>query len=112
LAEAYRFGAAVADRPEIRSLSPGARPASPATLEALHDLVVREAYSIPHVVGTCAMGRSPDEGGVVDHRGRVHGVEGLFVADASVIPDAPAGFPHLVTMMLAEHLSEHSLGQG
>jgi choline dehydrogenase-like flavoprotein len=30
----------------------------------------------------------------------------LFVIDASIIPDAPSGFPHLIRIMLAEHLAE------
>ena len=51
------------------------------------------------------MGPSPDAGDVVDAAGRVHGVDGLRVIDASVIPDAPSGFPHLVTIMVAEHLA-------
>jgi choline dehydrogenase len=68
--------------------------------------VIENAYSIPHVVGTCAMGPSAEDGAVVDALGRVHGVERLSVIDASIIPDAPAGFPHVVTIMLAEHLSE------
>ena len=68
--------------------------------------IIENAYSIPHVVGTCAMGPSPADGAVVDTLGRVHGVEHLSIADASIIPDPPAGFPHLVTIMLAEHLSE------
>ena len=59
-----------------------------------------------HVVGTCRMGPSPDAGDVVDTDGRVHGVDGLWVIDASVIPDAPSGFPHLVTIMVAEHLAQ------
>jgi choline dehydrogenase-like flavoprotein len=52
------------------------------------------------------MGPSPDHGAVVDASGRVYGIEELFVVDASIIPDAPSGFPHLVTIMLAERLSE------
>ncbi len=42
-------------------------------------------------VGTCAMGVDP-ETSVVDARGRVHGVTGLYVADASVLPE-PVGLP-------------------
>ena len=38
--------------------------------------------------------------------GRVHGVEGLSVIDASIIPEPTAGFPHLVTIMLADRLGE------
>ncbi|MFL5776624.1 MAG: GMC oxidoreductase [Chloroflexota bacterium] len=52
------------------------------------------------------MGPRPDEGAVVDANGGVHGIEGLFVADASIIPEPPSGFSHLPTLMLAERLSE------
>jgi choline dehydrogenase len=106
LAEAYRIGQELANRPEIRRLAKEAPPYEPATAEELHHRVVENAYSIPHVVGTCRMGPSPAGGDVVDAMGRVHGVDRLSVIDASVIPDAPSGFPHLVTLMLAEHLSE------
>jgi choline dehydrogenase len=64
------------------------------------------SYSLPHTVGTCAMGASPDDGAVVDARGRVHGVDGLYVADASIIPGPPTGFPHLVTLMMATRVTE------
>ena len=63
-------------------------------------------YSIPYVVGTCAMGPSPESGAVIDARGRVHGVAGLAVVDASIMPELPSGFPHIITIMIAEHLSE------
>ena len=66
-------------------------------------------YSIPHTVGTCRMGPSADEGGVVDALGRVHGIDGLSVIDASIIPDATSGFPHIVTIMLADLLAERLL---
>ena len=52
------------------------------------------------------MGPSPDEGDVVDASGRVHGVDRLSVVDASIIPEPTAGFPHIVTMMLADRISE------
>jgi len=51
------------------------------------------------------MGPAPESGAVVDAEGRVHGVEGLYVADASIIPEPPSGFPHLATMMIAERLA-------
>lgn len=106
LAEGYRRGMEVANRPEIRRLcGEAATPEALGADEARR--VVREtAYSVPHVVGTCAMGTSPDEGAVVDARGRVHGTEALFIVDASIMPDAPSGFPHIVTIMMAERLSE------
>jgi choline dehydrogenase len=106
LAEGYRLGLELANRPEIRRISTDAPPAEPATDKELRRRVVEGAYSIPHVVGTCAMGPTPENGAVVDALGRVHGVDRLSVIDASIIPDAPSGFPHLVTIMVAEHLSE------
>jgi choline dehydrogenase len=51
------------------------------------------------------MGPAPADGDVVDQLGRVHGIERLSVIDASIIPDAPAGFPQIVTIMLADKLS-------
>lgn len=41
-----------------------------------------------------------------DALGRVHGVSGLAVIDASIIPEPPSGFPHVITLMTAEHVSE------
>ena len=53
------------------------------------------------------MGPSAEEGGVVDYLGRVHGIDGLHVIDASIIPDPPSGFPPVITIMAAEHLAAH-----
>jgi len=52
------------------------------------------------------MGPSDDDAAVVDPLGRVHRVEGLSVVDSSIIPEPTAGFPHLVTIMLADRLGE------
>jgi choline dehydrogenase len=68
--------------------------------------VAAEGYSIPHTVGTCAMGRDPADGAVVDATLAVHGIANLSVVDASVIPDAPSGFTHLPTLMLAEAFAD------
>jgi choline dehydrogenase len=58
-----------------------------------------------HPVGTCRMGPDPDDGAVVDARGRVHGVEGLAVVDASIMPRIPRANTNLPTMMLAERIA-------
>jgi choline dehydrogenase len=105
LVEGLQIGVELANRPEIRRVSDGGEPPrDPGTKTRRRQVVLENRYSIPHVVGTCRMGPLPNDGDVVDADGRVHGVDGLFVADASVIPDAPSGFPHLITIMLAEHL--------
>ena len=104
LAEGLERAHELAHRPEFRRGSAGEPPAMPPTPEARRRAIVDNAYSIPHVVGTCRMGPSPSDGDVVDSLGAVHGVDGLAVVDASIIPDAPSGFPHVIVIMLAEHL--------
>jgi choline dehydrogenase len=52
------------------------------------------------------MGPRPDDGAVVDASGHVHGTERLSVVDASIVPNGPAAFTHIPTVMLAERLSE------
>jgi len=60
--------------------------------------------SYHHPVGSCAMGPDPDRGAVVDCRGAVHGIDGLWVADASVMPTIPAANTNLSTIVIAEHI--------
>ena len=58
-----------------------------------------------HLMGGCAMGRDP-ETSVVNEAFQVHDVPNLYVADASVFPNAPGINPSLTVMALAEKLSE------
>jgi choline dehydrogenase len=106
LAEAFRRGWDVASQPGLRRLCVQPATPSPGTDDELRRTIRREAYSDPHTVGTCAMGPSPDDGAVVDGSGRVHGISRLSVIDASIIPSAPSGFPHIITIMIAERLAE------
>jgi len=48
------------------------------------------------------MGPATDSAAVVDAHGSVHGVEGLSVVDASIMPEIPAGNTNIPTVMLAE----------
>jgi choline dehydrogenase/5-(hydroxymethyl)furfural/furfural oxidase len=59
-----------------------------------------------HVCGTCRMGASDDPRSVVDPEGRVLGVDGLWVADASVFPNVPRANTNLPTIEAAERLSD------
>ena len=58
-----------------------------------------------HQCGTCRMGRDP-LAAVVDARLRVHGVEGLRVADASVFPTIPSGNTNAPSIMVGERASD------
>lgn len=63
-------------------------------------------WTYHHAAGTCAMGSAPDSGAVVDANGAVYGVDGLYVADASIMPVLPSANIHLPTMMVAEKIAE------
>lgn len=65
-----------------------------------------------HACGTCAMGPAANRSAVVDPSGRVHGIEGLRVVDASVMPSIPCANINLTTIMVAEKLSDAILREG
>jgi choline dehydrogenase len=77
-------------------------------LDAALETRVASAY---HFVGTARMGRADDDRAVVDEEGRVHGLEGLRVIDASVIPRVPAANSMLPTLMVAERLAAAARGR-
>jgi choline dehydrogenase-like flavoprotein len=58
-----------------------------------------------HAVGTCRMGEPSAATTVVDPEGRVLGVEGLRVIDASIMPAVPRAATHLTAVMIGEHLA-------
>jgi choline dehydrogenase len=62
--------------------------------------------TIFHPVGTAKMGPARDSGAVVDARLRVHGVRGLRVADASVMPTITSGNTNAPVLMIAERAAE------
>jgi choline dehydrogenase len=69
----------------------------------LADFANRELQTVYHPTSTCRMG--PDRHSVVDPQLRVHGVDGLWVADASVMPTVPRGHPNAVVAMIAQRAS-------
>jgi choline dehydrogenase len=85
-------------------LSPGSE-APPGDRPALAAWASRSVSTFHHPAGTCAMGAAPEEGAVTDAHGSVHGVAGLSVADASIMPVVPTGTPNLPVVMVAEHVA-------
>ena len=59
-----------------------------------------------HPVGTCAMGDGPMA--VCDLNGRVHGVEGVVIADVSLMPQIPRANTNLPAVMIGERIA-HTL---
>ena len=74
------------------------------TPKALRDYIRDTAITYHHQVGTCKMG--VDEKAVVDPQLRVRGVEGLRVADASVMPVVTSGNTHAAAMMIGERAAD------
>jgi choline dehydrogenase len=89
-------------------LQPGAHVTDDAAIDAFIRQKVETAY---HPSCSCRMGRADDPMAVVDPQARVIGVEGLRVADASIMPSITTGNLNAPTIMLAEKASDHILGR-
>ncbi|PMY32671.1 choline dehydrogenase [Pseudomonas sp. GW456-L14] len=72
--------------------------------EQLHEAAARIGTTIFHPVGTCRMGQGPEA--VVDAELRVHGIPGLRIADASIMPYITSGNTCSPTLMIAEKAAE------
>ncbi|WP_440997866.1 GMC family oxidoreductase [Arhodomonas sp. SL1] len=99
---ARRLVAAASLRPYIAAeYSPGPDAQSD---DALLEFVRRDATTIFHPAGTCRMGN--DGVAVVDPRLRVHGIEGLRVADCSVMPKLISGNTNAAAIMIGEKAAD------
>jgi len=74
--------------------------------EALEAFVRKAAIGVWHASCTCRMGRPDDPMSVVDTQGRVKGVQGLRVVDASVFPRIPGFFVAAAVYMVGEKAAE------
>jgi len=68
--------------------------------------VLADASGYWHPVGPCAMGPEQDPLAVADERGRVHGLDNVYVGDASLMPVIPRANTHLTTVAVADRLGE------
>ena len=74
------------------------------------DHVLRTTETFHHVVASLRMGAADDPMAVTDGDGRIHGMEGVWCMDASVIPRVPSANTHLAVIALAEKLGAGFLG--
>ncbi|GAA4236152.1 GMC family oxidoreductase N-terminal domain-containing protein [Actinomadura meridiana] len=107
LAAAVRLCQEIVTAPELghtwgaKELYPG--PLAKDT-DGLHAYIRRSVVTYHHQSGTCKMGL--DDDAVVDPELRVHGVEGLRIADASVMPTVPTGNTNAPAIMIAEKVAD------
>lgn len=107
-AESLRLTRRIAAMPALakykpREIRPGVEHQSD---EALARLAGDIGTTIFHPVGTCRMGRAGEAGAVVDARLRLHGVDGLRVVDAGVMPTITSGNTASPVLMIAERAAE------
>ena len=69
------------------------------------------SLSIFHPVGTCKMGQKSDPTAVVDEELRVHGLNGIRVIDASIMPTITSGNTNSPTIMIAEKGADMIMNQ-
>jgi choline dehydrogenase len=99
----------IAASPSMRTLA--GTPVDPGP-DVLRDAVSLQAWisrcvrTAHHVTSTCKMGAENDPDGVVDQFGRVRGIEGLRVADASIMPDCVRSNTNLTAIMIGERIAD------
>ncbi len=77
-----------------------------ATDETLDAWLRRNVSTSQHLAGTCNMGPSSDPTAVVDQYCRVHGLQGLHVADTSVMPNVVRANTNATAIMIAERVAD------
>ena len=74
--------------------------------EALDSWMMRQVTTSQHISCTCKMGPESDPLAVVDQYGRVHGLSGLRVVDASIMPDCIRANTNVTTMVIGERIAD------
>jgi choline dehydrogenase len=76
----------------------------------LREFLFSRVNHLVHPVGTCKMGPASDPTAVVDSQGRVHGLDSLRVADASIMPNIPRANTNLTAIMIGERIADMMRG--
>ena len=109
LREGVRIIIDLIDRPELKKLiAERIRPTDSdlATDEALDRWMMGVVSTSHHASSTCKMGPGSDLMAVVDQHGKVHGIEGLRVADASIMPDCVRANTNVTSMVIGERVAD------
>ena len=107
LAYGVRWALQVVRQPEIAAYLGSPLRFPPGIGDNALDRWIRSTHThIWHPAGTCRMGPDPAQGAVVDPRGRVHGVRGLRVADASLFQQLPRATPALPIAVIGERIAD------
>ncbi len=109
LRDAVRRSARLAQAPQLKKIVAGRIDPTDDILasdEALNAWLRRTARTVYHVSGTCKMGPASDPMAVVDQHGRVHGIEGLRVVDASIMPDVIRANTNATCLMIGERVAD------
>jgi choline dehydrogenase-like flavoprotein len=113
LAEGVERVREVAGTPELRRLlGQETRPGPDVSgRQAIEHFIDHGAVHYYHPVGSCKMGPGSDPDAVVNAAGRVHGIEGLYVADASLMPAVTSGNTNMPTAVIGERIAQSLLGR-
>lgn len=111
LAEGIERVREVAQAPELRRLlGQETRPGSGVSgRKAIERFIDHTAVHYYHPAGSCKMGPVTDPDSVVDADGRVHGIEGLYVADASIMPAVTSGNTNMPVTVIGERIARSLL---
>lgn len=118
LRDAVRYGLSISAVEPLAGIlvgepsGPGAPADDPVVLDKW---IMKNVVTANHISGTCRMGPTADGTSVVDPRGRVHGIGGLYIADASIMPSITRAPTNLTTMAIGErvsHFIDEDLRQG
>ncbi|MEY9463986.1 GMC family oxidoreductase [Bradyrhizobium ottawaense] len=81
------------------------------TDDELLDYSYRNGTTCYHLIGTARMGPATDPDAVVDNELRVHGLDGLRIVDASIMPTMPSANTYATTLMIAEKAADMIRGR-
>jgi choline dehydrogenase len=111
LVAGMKLGRRIAQTEAMRRVAEEADPGPDVSSDEGLDTFVRSHLAGHfHPVGTCRMGTGNEPMAVTDSLGKLHGVENIYVADASVFPDLPRANTNLTVVAVAERIAENLLG--